>query len=981
MIKAEDILNATHGGLDIILDCYPQAKGCVNTKKHFAIRDERTPSASLREYDSKSYGKIWQVTDFGGDGKGENGISVYMHYKGMRQSQFNEALLQLAAKYGVKDELNRTVNKPDIRQRDARQDEPDGSRPFELNEKFTADELQVLGPKVKQADVDALHWHSVKWIANVKNRRVTVKYSTPHYPIFMRECLIHEASGEETEDKFYKVYEPLNVEKGFRFSYTPAGKKPQRYINGLSELKAAYHKMNSEEEKEWQRTHDDDKPYKEKKLPEAFICSGERDSLCCQSMGYHPLWFNSETYSLSAEEYREIMKYVEVLYNIPDIDETGRRKGTELALTYIDIHTVWLPDWLTSYKDNRGHGRKDLRDWMALRSEKKDFKNLMANALPARFWVEWLTKDGKKKYEIDTACLYNFLSLNGFHALKDDNSDNPEYIYIDGNVVKKIKVGEIRQFVIKWVLDHHKGRDILNLVLNSPRLSGAALESLGEVTLDFTDFTSQSQLFFFANATVDVHKPVPGDDGIRAYEHGQGGINNYVWKENVIDHRFKKLEPMFEIKKVQAEDGHEYLDIEIHNVNSHFFGYLINTSRLFWRKETEYNFEDDPEGAKAYLEKHPFDIQGDGLTADEIREQKQNLINKIFVMGYMLHRYKSVTRAWAPQAMDNKIGEDGQCNGRSGKSFFFKTIQKMRKTVSLSGRKRNLMDDPHVLEQVTQFTDMVLVDDCDRYMDLGQFYDSITSDLTVNPKNNHVFTIPFDESPKFAFTTNYVPCNFDPSSQARALYMVFSDWYHERTEENDYLETRSIRDDFHKTLYEHDYTEEEWNNDINFWLQCTRFYLSIADTGYKPQPPMENIIQRKYKADMGANFEDWADGYFSPEGDNLDNMLERDNVLNDYMRFANVNRITMQSFNKKLKAFCATRSWIDSLNPKELQNASGRIQSRVTGPDGTSKIKDMIYVKSKPEEIQEVQPEAKQEPKQQNLFDKPNGQPGDDCPF
>ena len=40
MIKAEDILNATHGGLDIILDCYPQAKDCVNAKKHFSIRDE-----------------------------------------------------------------------------------------------------------------------------------------------------------------------------------------------------------------------------------------------------------------------------------------------------------------------------------------------------------------------------------------------------------------------------------------------------------------------------------------------------------------------------------------------------------------------------------------------------------------------------------------------------------------------------------------------------------------------------------------------------------------------------------------------------------------------------------------------------------------------------------------------------------------------------------------------------------------------------
>ena len=346
MIKAEDILNATHGGLDIILDCYPQARDCVNAKKHFAIRDERTPSASLRQYDSKSYGKIWQVTDFGGEGKGENGISVYMNYKGMRQSQFNEALLQLAAQYGVKDELNHAVNKPDIRKRPARQDEPDGSRSFELNERFTDDELRILGPKVKQEDVDALHWHSVKWITTVKNREVLVKTSNSHYPIFMRECLVKEAHGDEPEVKFYKVYEPLNCDKGFRFSYTPAGVKPQRYINGLTELKAAFHQFNSEEEKEWQRTHDDDKPYKEKKLPEAFICSGERDSLCCRSMGFHPLWFNSETYRLSVEEYKEIMKYVEVLYNIPDIDETGRRKGRELALTYVDIRTVWLPEWL-----------------------------------------------------------------------------------------------------------------------------------------------------------------------------------------------------------------------------------------------------------------------------------------------------------------------------------------------------------------------------------------------------------------------------------------------------------------------------------------------------------------------------------------------------------------------------------------------------------------------------------------------------------
>lgn len=968
MIKAEDILNATHGGLDIILDCYPQAKDCVNAKKHFSIRDERTPSASIRQYDSQKHGRIWQVTDFGGEGRGENAISIYMNYKGMRQNQFNEALLQLAAKFGVTDELNHSVNKPDIRKRAARQDEPDGTRSFELNDAFTEDELRILGPRVTQEDADALHWHSVKWITTVKNREVLVKSSNSHYPIFMRECLVKPANGEGEEEKFYKVYEPLNCDKGFRFSYTPAGKKPQRYINGLSELKEAYRQYNEEEERAWNSCHDDCKPYRTKKLPEAFICSGERDSLCCRSMGFHPLWFNSETYRLSAEEYREIMTYVEVLYNIPDIDETGIRKGRELALTYIDIRTIWLPKWLQTYHDNRGKSRKDLRDWMEIRSEKRNFKDLMNLAYPARFWEVFYTDKGKAKYEINTAYLYNFLTLNGYFILRDENSDTSRFIHIDGNIVEQIKVTDIREFVRTWVTDRHEEVAVVNLVLGTSKLFPASLESLDRVTLDFTSFTPTSQFFFFPNATVEVHKPVAiGDDGFKVRDRNSDHFSNFVWKENVIGHQFKKMDPMFKIKEVKEEGRKPYYDIDIHNVDSHFFGYLINTSRLFWRKETEINFNERPEEERqAYLEAHPFDIAGEGLSDLEIWEQKQNLINKIFTFGYMLHRYKDFVRAWAPMAMDNKIGENDECNGRSGKSFFFRVLSFMMKTVKLSGRNPKLMDNPHVFDQVTQDTDLLLVDDCDRYLNLGLFYDNITSDMTVNPKNNHSFTIGFDDSPKLAFTTNYVPTDFDPSSEARSLYMVFSDWYHQKTEENDYYDNRSIRDDFGKTLYAYDYTEEEWNADLNFWLQCCQFYLSVMDSGVKPQPPMENIIRRKYKADMGTNFEDWANGYFSMEGEHLDEYLERDVVFSDYARYANVNRITMQSFTKKMKAFCEFCPWIEEMNPKDLLNSSGRIQRKVEVAPGKKVVKDMIYVRSKPANEMDIAPDT---PKEQSLFE------------
>ena len=153
-------------------------------------------------------------------------------------------------------------------------------------------------------------------------------------------------------------------------------------------------------------------------------------------------------------------------------------------------------------------------------------------------------------------------------------------------------------------------------------------------------------------------------------------------------------------------------DIRINAVPSNFFGYVINSSRVYWRKELEYNFDDKSVGeAESYREKHKFDIEGEGLTAEEVAEQKKNLINKIFTIGYMLHRYKSPSRAWAPQAMDNKIGEDGECNGRSGKSFMFKALSYFMKTVKLSGRNPKLMDNPHVLRPGKPAYRLILVDD------------------------------------------------------------------------------------------------------------------------------------------------------------------------------------------------------------------------------------------------------------------------------
>lgn len=964
MISVDKIYQATRGGLDIILWLYPQAQDCVGVKgKKFKVRDEHTPSACLYQRKTEKYGDIWGVTDFGGDGW-RSAIQLFMDDQHFSQDRFIEAILRLAAHFNVTDELNRSVNKADFTERPAKADEPDGHRDFETKE-FTDSELKVLGPNVKLEHVEALHWHSVKWFSYTKDRKTRIRYSNENYPIFMRECVVTEAKGDQEEVKFYKVYEPLNPDKGFRFQYFPAGAKPERYVNGLRELIRAQEQMNATEQKEWDRTHTDEDPYEPKKLPEAFICSGERDALCCRSLGYLPLWFNSETYRISDEEVREIMKHVEVLYNIPDIDETGIRKGRELALRYTDIRTVWLPEWLSKFKDNRGKPRKDLRDWMELRPKKREFKDLFQMAMPAKFWkLRTNMKTGEVKRSIDTACLHHFLRLNGFYALHDENNQKEVmYVKVDGYNVRSVTPKDIREFVRKWVMSEVRDLDVLNLVLDTPKLGGTLLESIDEVALDFTSYTPDTQMFFFPNVCVNA-TPLE----LKVIKKQDFKFQNFVWEENIIEHDFSLLDPFFTIHKEKDEAGQYHFSIEIHKVGSNIMGYMINSSRIYWRKEMETRFETNEE-REAYRAAHKFDIAGEGLTDEEIQEQQQNLINKIFTMGYMLHHYKSPSRAWAPMAMDNKIGEDNECNGRSGKSFFFTILSMLMKTVKLSGRNPKLMDNPHVFDQITPYTEMLLLDDCDRYLNTGLFYDNITSDMTVNPKNNKSFTIPFEQSPKIAFTTNYVPADFDPSSEARLLYMVFSDYYHQRTEDNDYLESRSIRDDFGKDLFTKTYSPQEWNADLNCILQCVRFYLSVSGEPIKLLPPMGNIIHRKYKADMGANFEDWANGYFSEESGRLDTFLVRDKALTDYKIQSGSSKLTMQGFTKKLRSFVELCPWIEELNPKDYQNSSGRIIRREeNAPPGANPV-EMIYLKRK------VEP-APPEPKQTSMFD-----PEDETPF
>jgi hypothetical protein len=496
---------------------------------------------------------------------------------------------------------------------------------------------------------------------------------------------------------------------------------------------------------------------------------------------------------------------------------------------------------------------------------------------------------------------------------------------------------------------------VRNLILTDVAFTSAYLSALTAIDPDFTSFTITTQDFYFRNGLVHCHP-----DGYDLHLYRDHSLDKCVWSQEVIPHDFRKLEPMFKIEWVPGEmmsDGRTpKFNLEVtDSKSSHLFGYLINTSRLYWRQEIEEQFPGSPDAQRAYLELHPFEIAGESLTDQQREEQAQCLVNKLFTLGYLLHAYKSPSRTWAAFLMDNRIAETNEANGRSGKSFFTEALKQLLHLdiTTLDGKVLDLQKDTHALSDVTRYTRMVRVEDINQYTSVKDFYNLISGDMRVNPKGLTPYTIPFSESPKFLFSTNYVPSDFDASSDARMLYVTFSDYYHQCTAENPfgYHESRTIYDDFQKVLFDSFYSEDEWNADLNLLMQCEQFYLSIAMKSIKILPPMQNIIQRKLKTEMGPQFEEWATGFFAPDGPNVNKQLVRKTIYETYLKDCPGTKDSMRRFSGRLKAFAKWASWIYALNPQDVLNTQGRnIQTSRDPVSGELIQFEMIHLRTVDEE-------------------------------
>lgn len=934
-IDVNDILEKTNGGLEIFEHYINsmELQDCLQRKKKFLspYKEEKTPSATIKKLSGGNY----VLACFSSDGKWRNAIAFVQQKENL---EYGDAVKLLASRHGIAEaEKIDSMYEAQWSSKEAKPDQPDGEWIFnpiqEVPESWLkiifseavwthaniTQSLKTTGAEERKENtlkylrkcLVEMHWHGLESYTMVKKRKAMTLSSAEYYPIFKIEETVE---SEAETSSFSKIYQP-KAEKSKRFFYH--GKFDPQFLHGLKQAQKEYDQL--------QKDKDEDEK-EDPKLNEVIYLPGPSDALNAYALGYQVVYPSSEYYKLRSNTIKKLKEIAHNILTCPDLDATGQEQNHNLCSNpdddrFLDIRTIILPEALKSRTDQYQRPCKDLRDYLKYYSA-KDFRGLVRTSKAYRFWDmhQAVDKQGNPifkfgspvmEYRFSNERIIFFLEQHGFFRHKiGENLE--QFIHIDGHIVRIVDESYIKGFLLDFLRNRYFPEHLINLAHRSPALKEDTFKTMKFREAEFKDYGKAEQYFFFRNCIwltnqAGVHQVDPNKNTRR------------VWENKIIDKSPKLIkEPMFRIFRNEKSE----LDIEIYNQDDMFFRFLIQISRIHWRVELEDSLEGwTDEEAEKYRKDHQFDIAGPNLSREQQMEQKLHLINKIYILGYMLHGYRDAGKSWAMFLMDGKVNEDGLSHGGTGKSIMGKALTHFKRTVSFDGRDEDLFKNKHVFENVDKQTDLLFFDDASSSFPFSRLFSMVTGGMTVNEKHVKSSQLKEDETPKVGVTTNFTP-DMDQSTLRRLLLGEVCDYYH--IEKNgEYNETRAPIDDFGKNLFQ-DYDENEWNLTINFMVQCVPVFFNNA----KIDPPKGNLLNRSLIGAMNINFYQWAVIYFSEEAGRLNKFLPHPVIKEDFIRDTNLKGISSQAFNTKMGYFAQYQGLIR--DPKIIpRNKAKRITKTI----------------------------------------------------
>lgn len=909
MITKEQIFGATDNGKDVIEHYYPQSAPAFSGRgRNFKIRDDdKTPSCTVFRKDG-----IWFIQDKGGtDTKARTAIQLVMREEGLKYAQAIEWIAEKFAPALCENKGYQVQAAAPVITEVPPQDE----LTVQVREsgEFTERELQMLGYKITPEVCEELLLKPVDYYITAKNAKGKsyMIASNESYPIYFYDY-----------GSWGKIYCPLGQT---RFLYV--GQKPDNFIFGERDF---IKRMEDAKNNIYPGLVKPDPEDKDGEIinttwKELIICSGPSDALNVKNAGYHVCWLNSETADLKDYEFIRLQKIAKKIYILYDIDETGIANMYRLALRYLDLNIIRLPEELKRFRDRKGKPCKDAKDFFMYfrrpenQNPHKLFGELVKLSGGLKFWEEKRDKEKNLKgYDIDNEQLYSFLEASGFHRIA--TTANPKgftFCRLLDNVVQLINEDAISaqcsSYLLEYLRTHaqYYSKQLANSIHRSKQVSKSSLEKLSVVEPEFNTYDDKADYIFFNNgifriSAAGITKEKAADCDFMTYDN------------KIIRHDLKIEEPFFDVeyseeyealqtrlssltpstpewkelkRQVDTVDDLKRYKLKILRNDCSFMQFVYNTGRNFWRKEEE----------------------GLPLSEQEQAETDLHFINKAMALGYFMSKHKKAGQPYALYAMETEQSEEGTHLGGTGKSLFMTSTEQMRKQLFINGQELKADKTDFMLQGVVKgITDSVYFDDLNAAIDLHRFMPMITGKMVVNPKNRDAFILEYNESPKVAFTSNHAIKQFDASLRRRTWFTAFTDYYHSDDPDRG-LRERSPYTQFGKNLIQ-DYTEEEMNAFYNFMLNCIQMWHKL---NVRVQPPMKQIEKRNLQRAITDEFIWWCEDYFTE--DKLNCLINKQEAFEDYKktlspRIAEV--IKMQTFKTKLMQYCRYKEWV--FNPEKL---------------------------------------------------------------
>jgi primase-polymerase (primpol)-like protein len=482
-----------------------------------------------------------------------------------------------------------------------------------------------------------------------------------------------------------------------------------------------------------------------------------------------------------------------------------------------------------------------------------------------RFWYADESNPKKIQLKIDNAKMLDFLTNNGYtkyYPVVNTGEPKPSFVFIKNRLVSLSSKEEMSDALNKFI-DIQK-----QPVLPDTDFSAHTLKNLFIKGID--TYLSLNRLQCIRPSNIKFYRDGQSEAAI---------FYNDYWaqidKENIVKRPYSEME-----------------------------GYLWKNQKI--NRNFPAGNIDDTDG-----EFEKFVSRACGNNADTIMAVTTSL-------GYLLHRFKNPALIKAIILLDAVISD---CpSGRSGKSLILSGLSKIRNVVILDGKNFDGNDDRFAFQNVSEDTDIAVLDDIKDKFNFESVFHLITGDFGIEKKGKQKQILPFEQSPKIAFTSNYMLNGEGPSFEARV---------HEIALPSIYTKEFTPEMDFGHKLFI-DWDENEWCKFDWFMMRCIQYYFNMGLIAYKH----ENIDKRKKIQATSEIFVQFMDDYFKDYKQPAENMgfeVKKD-LYNSYCVTAgeNQNKFTMKTFGKCLSRYFRL-SGINFISENKMINGERLVCFRIEG--------------------------------------------------